>query len=208
MADEIIDLKVLQDKMNPRTIGSIIVFIFFVIAAFSSFYMVDQKEEAVILRFGKYNRTTGPGLHFMLPFGMEKNYNVPIGRKFTEEFGFRTKKPRGTRHSKRDFSTESYMLCGDLDIVDITWVIQFRIEDTRAWLFNVEDQRKTIRDISQSVINQLVGDLAVFDVVNTEQTRIEENGRTMMNNFFNRYDLGIKVISVKLLKIKTREKGR
>jgi membrane protease subunit HflK len=193
--------------MNPRTIGSIVVFILVLIGSFSSFYMVDQEEEAVILRFGKYNRTTGPGLHLMLPFGIEKNYNVPIGRKFTEEFGFRTKKNRRTRQSGRDFSTESYMLCGDLNIVDVTWLIQFRIEDPRAWLFNVEDQGKIIRDISQSVINQLVGDLAVFDVVNTEQTRIEENGRTMMNKFFNRYELGIKVISVKLLKIKTREKG-
>ncbi|NIM14330.1 MAG: hypothetical protein GTO45_20030 [Candidatus Aminicenantes bacterium] len=201
MTDEIIDLKELQNKLSPRTIIIIIVFILVVIAAFSSFYTVDQKEKAVVLRFGKYNRTMGPGLHFKLPFGMEKNYNVPTGRYITEEFGFRTKKPWETRQSKKDFSKESCMLCGDLNIVDITWTIQYRIEDPRAWLFNVENQVKTIRDISQSVINQLVGDLAAFDVVNTERPRIEDNGRTMMNNFFNRYGLGINVTSVKLLKI-------
>lgn len=201
MADEIIDLKELQDKLTPRTIGIIIVFILVVIVSFSSFYTVDQKEKAVVLLFGKYNRTVGPGLHFKLPFGIEKNYNVPTGRYLTEEFGFRTKKPWETRQSKKDFTTESCILSGDLNIVDITWTIQYRIEDPRAWLFNVENQVKTIRDISQSVINQLVGDVAVFDVVNTERPRIEDNGRTMMNNFFNKYGLGINVISVKLLKI-------
>jgi membrane protease subunit HflK len=201
MANEIIDLKELQNKLTPRTIVIIIVFILVLIAAFSGFYTVDQKEKAVVLRFGKYSRTVVPGLHFKLPFGMEKNYNVPTGRYLTEEFGFRTNNPWEIRQSNMDFSTESCMLCGDLNIVDINWTVQYRIEDPRAWLFNVRNQVKTIREISQSVINQLVGDLTVFDIVNTERPRIEDNGRTMMNNFFNRYGLGIKVISVKLLKI-------
>lgn len=201
MADEIIDLQALQNKMNPRVIFIVVVAIFLLIAVFSSYYTVDQKEKAVVLRFGKYDRTTGPGLHFKLPYGIETNYNVPTGRNLTEEFGFRTQKAGiVTTYARGDFSRESYMLSGDLNIAEVTWTIQYQITDPKAWLFNVQDQKKTIRDISQSVINLMVGNLAVFDVVTTQRTLIEERGKKIMNEFFNKYNLGINVITVKLQK--------
>ena len=201
MADEIIDLQALQKKMNPRVIFIIIVVIFLLIAVFSSFYTVDQKEKAVVLRFGKYERISGPGLHFKLPFGIEHNYNVPTGRNLTEEFGFRTHKAGVvTTYTRGDFSQESYMLSGDLNIAEVTWTIQYQITDAKAWLFNVDNQGKTLRDISQSVINLMVGNLAVFDVVTTQRTLIEEEGKKIMNEFYNKYKLGISVVSVKLQK--------
>jgi membrane protease subunit HflK len=201
MADEIIDLKALQNKISPRMIVIVIVVIFLLIAVFSSFYTVDQKEKAVVLRFGKYDRTTGPGLHFKLPFGIESNYNVPTGRNLTEEFGFRTQQAGVvTTYARGDFSKESYMLSGDLNIAEVTYIIQYQIADPKAWLFNVQDQVKTIRDIAQSVINLNVGNLAVFDVVTTQRTLIEEEGKKKMNEFFNKYELGINVVTVKLQK--------
>ncbi len=201
MTDEVIDLQALRKKLKPKMIGTIIVVIFILIAAFSSYYTVDQKEEAVVLLLGKYSRKTGPGLHFKLPFGIEKNFNVPTQRVLKEEFGFRTEQPGiKTTYARGNFDEESVMLTGDLNIADVTWIIQYRIKDPKAWLFHVEDQSKTIRDISQSVINQLVGDLAVFDVVTTERTRIEQNGQERMNRIFNHYDMGIDVKTVKLQK--------
>lgn len=201
MSDEVIDLQELRNKVKPKMVVFIIVGIFILIAAFSSFYTVDQKEEAVILLFGQFNRMTGPGLHFKMPFGIEKNYNVPTQRILKEEFGFRTEQPGiKTTYARGNFEDESVMLTGDLNIADVTWIIQYRIKDPKAWLFNVEDQTKTIRDISQSVINQLVGDLAVFDVVTTERTRIEANGQERMNLIFNSYNMGIDVKTVKLQK--------
>ncbi|MCP5108498.1 MAG: FtsH protease activity modulator HflK [bacterium] len=201
MTDEVIDLQELKNKMNPKMIVTIIVVIFILIAGFSSYYTVDQTEEAVVLLFGKFNRITGPGLHFKMPFGIEKNKNVPTQRVLKEEFGFRTERPGiKTTYARGNFESESVMLTGDLNIADVTWIIQYRIKDPKAWLFHVEDQRKTIRDISQSVINQLVGDLAVFDVVTTERTRIETEGQKRMNRIFNHYDMGIDVKTVKLQK--------
>lgn len=201
MADEVIDLQALQNKMNPKLITAIIIGVIILIAGFSSYYMVDQKEQAVVLTFGKYSRTTGPGLHFKLPFGMEKNYNVPTGRKLTEEFGFRTQEAGVvTKYARGNFARESYMLSGDLNIAEVTWTIRYQIVNAQDWLFNVENQRKTIRDISQSVINMLVGDLAVFDVVTTQRASIEEKGVAAMNKFFNEYKLGINVSEVKLQK--------
>ncbi len=201
MTDEIIDLQDFRNRIKPRVVFGIIMAIVVLFAVFSSFYTVDQEEEAVVLLFGKYDRTTEPGLHFKQPFGIEKNYNVPTQRVLKEEFGFRTNQPGiVTTYSTGNFEAESVMLTGDLNIADVTWIIQYRIKDPYAWLFHVEDQSRTIRDISQSVINLLVGDLAVFDVVTTERTRIEQRGQDMMNTIFDRYKMGIRVVTVKLQK--------
>lgn len=197
--DNIIDLAELRNRFKPKTILTIVVIILLGIFLYSSYYTVDQKEEAVILRLGKYNRTTGPGLHFKLPFGMETHYKVPTQRILKEEFGFRTEQPGiVTTYKKGNYETESVMLTGDLNIAEVNWIIQYQIRDPKAWLFNVEDQQKTIRDISQSVINQLVGDLAVFDVVTTQRTNIETMGRERMNRMFTQYGLGINITTVKL----------
>ncbi|MCU0287368.1 MAG: FtsH protease activity modulator HflK, partial [Acidobacteria bacterium] len=201
MQDEIIDLENLRSRFRPGRILGIILFILVIIAAFSSFYTVEQEEEAVVLFFGKYDRTTGPGLHFKLPFGIEKKFMVPTQRILKEEFGFRTEQPGiVTKYSSANYEHESVMLTGDLNIADVTWIIQYRIKDPYAWLFHVEDQIRTLRDISQSVMNMLVGDLAVFDVVTTERTRIEQRAQDMMNLYFSRYKMGIQVVTVKLQK--------
>jgi membrane protease subunit HflK len=176
--------------------------VLFLILVFSSFFVVDQKEEAVVLNFGKFSRMVGPGLHFKIPFGVEKNYNVPTQRILKEEFGFRTERPGiVSTYSTGDYSSESIMLTGDLNIVDVEWIIQYQITDARAWLFNVADQHKTIRDISQSVISLLVGDRTIFDVIGAERATIEVQGQQMMNDLYKTYGLGIRVTTVKLQNI-------
>jgi membrane protease subunit HflK len=199
MADNVIDMEQFQKKFTPKRIGLIVLGLFVIIAAFSSVYMVDQKEEAVVLLLGKYNRITGPGLQFKLPFGIEKNFNVPTQRVLKEEFGYRTERPGVTTvYSAREYPEESLMLTGDLNIVDVQWVIQYRIVNARYWLFNVENQQKTIRDISQSVVNLLVGDRTIFDVIGNERSTIEQKGQDMMNELFDLYKLGVRVTTVKL----------
>ncbi len=201
MPDEIIDLEALKKKLTPKRIAIGIAVIILIIAVFSSFYVVDQKEEAVILKFGKYSETTDPGLHFKLPFGIEKNFNVPTKKNLTEEFGFRTIEAGiSTRYSSRDYSRESVMLTGDLNIVDVQWTIQYLITNPRQWLFNVENRIKTIRDISQSVINQLVGDRTIFDIIGNERQNVQAEGKVLMNKFFNLYEIGITIQNVKLQK--------
>ncbi len=189
-------------RLTPALLLVGVAAVVFLILLFSSFFVVDQKEEAVVLNFGKFSRVVGPGLHFKIPFGVEKNYNVPTQRILKEEFGFRTEKPGiVSTFSAGDYSSESIMLTGDLNIVDVEWIIQYQITDARAWLFGVEDQHKTIRDISQSVINMLVGDRTIFDVIGAERANIEVQGQDMMNALYKSYGLGIKVTTVKLQNI-------
>lgn len=189
-------------RLNPNTVIAILVFIAIFIMLLTSVFIVDQTEQSVVLRFGKFNRLAEPGLHFKMPFGIERKFNVPTQVVLKEEFGFRTERAGVTTiYSALDYPGESVMLTGDLNIVDVEWIIQYRIVEPFKWLFKVEDQTKTIRDISQSVINLLVGDRAIFDVIGAEREHIQMEGQRMMNELFDRYDLGIRVTTVKLQNI-------
>lgn len=189
-------------SLKPRSIAIVLVVVLLIGVGASSFFVVDQTEQAVVLLLGRYNRTAGPGLHFKLPFGIEQNYNVPTQVIQNMSFGFRTAQPGVTSiRSDVDYPEESIMLTGDLNIVDVEWIIQYRIVDPQAWLFNVEDQEKTIRDISQSVVNELVGDRAIVDVLGAERPAIETQGQENMNTILGSYGLGINVTAVRLQNI-------
>ena len=191
-----------QLKLKPRMIIILILVVIFAAMGVSSLYMVDQTEEAVILRLGKYDRIAAPGLHYKMPFGIEKNYNVPTQVIQNMSFGFRTEKSGvETIYSRNDYPEESVMLTGDLNIVDVEWIIQYRIDDPVAWLFNVENREKTIRDISQSTLNRLVGDRKIFDVIGKERVNIEESGQEQLNEVLKSYNLGIRVTTIKLRNI-------
>lgn len=186
---------------KPSTYIWIIILLLIISAAGSSFYVVDQTEQAVITRFGKYYQTVSPGLHYKLPFGIDKNYLVKVTIIQTEQFGFKTVKSGRNNEYKNNIASESTMLTGDLNIVDVEWTIQYRITDPVKWLFGVEEKENTIRDISRSVINTLVGDRAILDVMSSERSTIENQAVVMMNNNFNQFGLGITVQSVKLQNI-------
>ncbi len=188
-----------QFQLSPRLVMVAIVVIALAGIVMSSFFVVDQSEQSVVLRFGKFNRIVQPGLQFKMPFGIEQNYNVPTQVIQKMEFGFRTERSGvSTVYSNADFPEESIMLTGDLNIIDIEWIIQYRISDPEAWLFNVQDQYQTIRDISQSAINQLVGDRAILDVIGSERSNIETRAQELMQAKYDQYKLGITVTTVKL----------
>lgn len=190
-----------KHHVGPKLILTIIILVVVAIAGFTSFYVVDETEQAVITRLGKYITTTGPGLHWKLPFGLEKNYNVPVKIVQMEQFGFKTVKAGRNNEYKNNISSESTMLTGDLNIVNVEWIIQYKIENPRQWLFGVYEKENTIRDISRSVINTLVGDRAILDVMGKERSTIEELGLEMMNENFTQLGLGINVTAVKLQNI-------
>lgn len=189
-------------RLNGRAVSIILIVLILIGVATTSFFVVDQTEEAVVTRLGRYHRTAAPGLHFKLPFGIEQNYNVPTQQIQNMQFGFRVEQSGvNTVFSNADFPEESLMLTGDLNIVDVEWIIQYRIADPRAWLFNVNDPIKTIRDISQSVINRLVGDRAIIDVLGDERPTIEVLGQEQMNTIFESYGLGVNITAVRLQNI-------
>lgn len=191
-----------QKTKKPKlTLGSVIFTIIIVIGLAilaTSFFVVDETEQAVITRFGKYYKTLGPGLQLKFPFGIDKCYTVPTKIIQTEQFGFKTLKEGQNSKYLNGITKESTMLTGDLNIVDVEWSIQYKITDPVAWLFNVKETKQTIRDISQSVVNTLVGDRAILDVMTSERSAIQESAVQLMNENFNALGLGIEVNTVQL----------
>jgi membrane protease subunit HflK len=186
--------------LKPATVILIVVGIIAVIFLGTSIYIVDQTEETVITRFGRYHTTTGPGLQFKLPFGIDKHYPVNVKAVQTEQFGFRTL-TSGISSTYTNQTNESTMLTGDLNIIEVEWIIQYRIIDPVAWTFNVMERTSTIRDVSRSAINMLVGDRSIMDIMGPERSTIEAEGAVFMNDTFRSYGLGIDVIAVKLQNI-------
>lgn len=187
---------------KASTIITIVVAVAVIALFATSFVIVDQTEQAVITTFGKYTSTVGPGLHYKWPLGIQKANIVKTKVVQTETFGFRTIKTGVvTQYSDRKYPEESTMLTGDLNIVDVEWIIQYRIKDARAWLFNVSDKQKTIRDISQSVLSALVGDRQILAVMGSDRTEIQNQAVVAMNEIFDTYGLGIEVTQVQLQNI-------
>src|SRR5690606_16511408 len=112
-----------------------------------------------IKRFGAVVYQTDPGLHFKLPFGIDTAEIVPTERALKEEFGFRTAAQVGanTRYATAGLDEESLTLTGDLNIIRVEWVVQYRIADAIKWLYQVRNPEHTLRDVSEAVMRQIVG---------------------------------------------------
>lgn len=190
-------------KISKKLIVIVILAIIAGVIASTCLYSVDQAEQAVILRFGSYLKTMGPGLHYKLPFGIDKNMNVATQTVQTLTFGYRTNDKttmfgEPTNYLYSDYASESTMLTGDLNIIDIQWIVQYKVEDPMKWLFSVSNNKQTISDISRSVINQIVGDLPILSIMSSERTNIEVQAEQKMQEIFDSYDMGVKIITVKL----------
>ena len=190
-------------SFTPKLIFLAIFVIVVIITLSTGFFVVDQTEQAVILRLGKYLKTVGPGLQFKIPFGIDTSYHVETQTVQTMSFGYRTTTTGNiygspTSYSYANYMSESTMLTGDLNIVDIQWIVQYRVDDPYKWLFSVNNQESTLRDISRSVINQLVGDLPILSIMTSERTSMEVEAQEMLQEAFDFYNLGIKILTVKL----------
>lgn len=170
-----------------------------VLVAIKGMVIIDPTEEGVVTRFGKYDRTLPAGMSFVIPF-VDKVHKVEVTIVQKEEFGFRTKQTSVRSEYENNITHESQMLTGDLNIINVEWVVQYRIKDAKAWIFNVaeEQKNKTIRDVSKAVMNSLIGDRAIFSIMGAERNNISLLAADMMNKQFDVLGLGITVISVQL----------
>ena len=186
-------------NISPKLVIWFVIAVVAILLVLSSFFVVDQTEQAVVLRFGRYHRTVGPGLQTKIPLGIEMNYNVPTQVVQTMTFGYRTQGP--SLYGQNSYSNESLMLTGDLNIIDVQWIVQYKIENPYDWMFKVESRETTLRDISQSIMNQLVGDLPILSVMTSQRTHIEVEAQEMMQKIFDQYGLGVRIVTVKLQNI-------
>jgi membrane protease subunit HflK len=150
----------------------------------------------VVQRFGRLVRITDPGPHLKLPFGVERVTKVPVQRQLNMEFGFRTLRP-GTRSEyappNKETIGESVMLTGDLNVAVVEWIVQFRIKDAKAYLFQVRDVPETFRLMSEAAVRQVVGDHSVDEVLTIGREAIALQAKEELQRLCKLYEIGIEV---------------
>ena len=191
-------------KVNPPGLSYknwvllVVLGILILILVFSTFYTIGPDEVGVIKRFGRYVRTTDPGLHIKIPFA-ESVTKVKVKYVFKEEFGFRTLRPGvKTVYSPEKWQGESLMLTGDLNVVEVEWIVQYRVADPYKYLFKIREVRKTIRDISEVVMRLVVGDRSVDEVLTVGRMEAASEAQRKLQEILDSYDSGIKIVTLKL----------
>lgn len=195
--DEVRNIKI--PRLPTRRIGLIIGAIVLAGLLMSSYYTVGPEENGIVMRFGKFVRTTQPGLHFKLPLRFERVIKVPVQRQLKEEFGFATVQA-GVRsqYTDRGKQGESNMLTGDLNAAVVEWVVQYRIVDSYRYLFRVRNVRETFRAMSEAVMREVVGDRTVNEVLTVGRQEIADLVMIKLQALCDQYENGVKVEQVVL----------
>jgi membrane protease subunit HflK len=177
----------------------IIIGIILLIILFSAFFQIKPEELGVVTRYGKYSRTVEPGLNLKIPF-VERVYKVPVERQQKLEFGFRTTGTASNQsiYTKTNAKAESLMLTGDLNLADVEWVVQYRINNPYNFLFKVRDPENSLRDISEASMRRVVGDRTVNEVLTVGRTEVASSAQSMMQRLSDEYSLGVKIEQVVL----------
>lgn len=191
-------LKQWFEGFGKNTLGLVLI-VAVAILVWSSWYTVQPEETAVVQRFGKLSATAGPGLHFKLPFGIDRVRHVPTARVLKEEFGFRTSAAgRRTQYARGDYSNESLMLTGDLNVVDVQWIVQFRIEDPVMFLFRIREPVETLRDVAEAVMRRVVGNRLGSDVLTIGRVAVASEVKEEMQKILSAYETGMRIVAVEL----------
>lgn len=170
-------------------------------AAQNLFFTVQPDERAVIQRFGAVIGQEGPGLHLKLPFGIDEVHKVSTERVLQLEFGFRTessKEDHRTRSVTEGYQDEREMLTGDLNMIDVSWVVQYQVRDPIKYLYQLRDPERTLRDTSEAVMRRMVGTRLASDVLTTSRGEISLLAREELQKAMDAYGSGIHITTVEL----------
>src|SRR5213596_320362 len=199
MMDEPPELQDLRIPHIPvRLIASIAVVLLLIVLAWTSCYTVQAESEGVVLRFGRFLKTVEPGLHFKLPFGIDHVTVLPTRRQLKLEFGFSTPGYTNVDQPAREGGDERSMVTGDLNAALVEWVVQYRIDDPKQYLFDVRNPGQTLRDLSEAAMREVIGDRTVDEVITIGRQDIEVAALARMQELAKRYMLGVRVDQVQL----------
>ncbi len=200
------EINIKQIKLPKKKIITGVIILAVVIFIATGLYTVNPEEVGVIQRFGKYLSTTQPGLHFKIPFGVDKLTKVKVKLVFKEEFGFRTLQAGvRTKYSAQSYNHEAIMLTGDLNIADVEWIVQYRIKDPVKYMFKVRNVEETMRDVSESVIREVVGDRSVDEVIVLNRKEIADKSQQMLQEQLDIYEAGLEIVTINLQNVNPPE---
>jgi membrane protease subunit HflK len=192
-------------KLGKRPIAIAIAAALALFFFWSTWFTVQPEETGVIQRFGAVSRTVGPGLHFKFPVGIESVRRVPTERVLKEEFGFDTVSTQLGQRTQYapdmglgSYENVSLMLTGDLNVIDVQWIVQYRIEDPVAYLFQIRESQQTIRDVSEAVMRRVVGNRLGSDVLTVGRVAVSAEVKIEMQKILSDYQTGVQLVTVEL----------
>ncbi len=187
-----------------------IIILLLLVWAASGFYQVQPNEKGVVLRFGKYVETTEAGLHYHLPYPIEEVLKVNFSQERSINLGvqeaYNVRNVAGIRNggnyndeALKSF-TESHMLTGDENIVDVNLTIVWKIDNVKDYLFNMRDPDQTVRVAAQSVLREIVGQSEMQPIITGDRGKIEDDTKEELQKVLNEFGAGIQIVRVKLQK--------
>lgn len=183
-------------KKKIPSLGIVIIILIVIYGAFGAFYTVAPEELGVVKRFGKVVRTTNPGPHFKIPF-METVMKPQVTKVHRIEVGFETIDP-GPPARYRPIKREALMLTGDENIVQVEFIVQFKINDPSAFLFNIRDQEKALKDASEAAMREVVGKNPIDEVLTEGRYRVQQETKQLLQETMDQYGSGLSIIAVQL----------
>ncbi|MBN2397669.1 MAG: FtsH protease activity modulator HflK, partial [Deltaproteobacteria bacterium] len=175
----------------------ILVVILLILWLASGIYFVAPDEVGVVKRFGKAVRTTTPGPHYHIPVPVETVLKPKVTQVRRIEIGFRTIGDRQLGRI-RAVTDESLMLTKAENIVNLSFIVQYRIKDAEAYLFNVRDQDKTVKDAAEAAMRETAGENELDDILTEGKFKVQQDTKTTLQRILDEYNAGIHIVAVQL----------
>ena len=161
----------------------------------SGFYQVQPSEEGVVLRFGKYVYTTDAGLHYHFPTPIEQVVKVNVTQERSINLG-----SGDSRDYRNNAFTESHMLTGDENIVDMNLTVVWKIKDAKDYLFSMRSPDETVSVAAQSVLREIVGQSEMQSIITGDRGKVEDETKDELQRVLDEFKAGIMIVRVKLQK--------
>ena len=190
---------------NKKIIGLLIIALILLWGA-TGFYKVDDKEDAVILTFGKWTKTeTEGGLHYHLPWPIQTAEQVNITFERRIEIGFKgesqSSNGKTAKSNVKGIPSESLMVTGDENIIDINFVVQWNISDAKEYLYEIRNPEQTIKKVAESAMREVIGQTKIQEALTEKRVEVAQKTRSLMQDMLDSYSSGIAITAIKLQKI-------
>ncbi len=196
--DNVITFARPQLNFSPRWLIFAPLAIFLLIGLFSAYYTVSPESEAVVQRFGKFQEIAKPGLHFKLPYGIDSATIVPVRRQLKLEFGFGTLGATNPDQTSDEPELERDMVTGDLNAAQVEWIVQYSISSPEKYLFKVRKPGSTLRDLTESVMCEVIGDRTVDEVLTIGRAEIAFESLKRLKAVLVTLDMGVTAEQIQL----------
>lgn len=172
-----------------------------VMAFYAFTFRVNPDELGVVLRFGQFVRQEPPGLHFRLPYPIEEVRLPKVTRKNTIEVGFRSTAVRRGTTGTANVPEESVMITGDENVLEVPFVVIWRIRDAEKYLFRIQNPEQTVKDVAESAMREIVGRSDFEKILTTELGSVRSAAQELMQKTLDSYDSGIVIDEVSLQRV-------